>query len=334
MREIALCKTEVYTASCRERFFTHCSGLRRDLHFRRIPLSENTMPPAPRALSLFLPATLAFGFSMLAHGQTTISSDDFTDGTFQLSSGLKSAWFKSVVTPSTETLSVVADTGSPGLNTGNALDWTTNTDFTALVGVFDTDTTGGFDALSLAVGDKATLSFRFRQTTTLGAAGFLRFGLLNNNGTQVVDVATASNANDDIGYGFALAIGGTSSNFLEDTSTTPPLGGSGISTFGTATFGIANDLASHSAVFTIERLSASIKLTAQIDGGTVFTGTDSTPTATIFHEIAFDSANGNPDIRIDDVVVQVVPEPSSLWLAGSGVLLGLGLRRRVKTAAC
>ncbi len=278
-------------------------------------------------------ALCAFGAAPLFATPVNVVTDNFTDGTFQDSTGPKAAWFKTV-TPS-DTLGVADD--SAGLGSGNALNYVTGTAFSSIIGVFDTDPANGFDAVTLAAtGDKITLSFKFRVTTagiaTANQDLSVRYGLLGNNGTQVTSAADAIGTigNDEIGYGVRLAIGAnTASDIFKDSATAPALGGTGLSSLGTITGQIA-DNNPHTAVMTLTKTAAGVDITSQLDGGTIFTKSDTTGLVTTFHEVAFLSGNGTPDYRIDDVVVTVdaVPEPAALGLIGCAASCFLSRRRR------
>lgn len=208
---------------------------------------------------------------------------------------------------------------------------------------------GSFTPTTIAVGETMRLSFdvRFTGTPSNNGAGF-RFGLYNSNGGTI---GTGSSGND---FGYVIRSGsGTSSGgsvAKEVGGSTGPFGGLDILTLGRYTPAPPLGTTSKNYVMELTRLSATeIGIGFKIDGVTYsdsvtegFTTDNGSRTRLpsvpmgdepasggaayfTFDEVLIGTGNNATTYRVDNVKLEVVPEPASLAAIG---LLGLALGRR------
>lgn len=222
--------------------------------------------------------------------------------------------------------SVFTTDDSSGIGTGNALQHNPG-------GVTFRKLIRTFSAFTLAnEGDSMALSFDLRYPSgspTANSQGF-RFGLYNSNGT--LPNADGQNlTGNDFGYYSALGTGGTAGRFIFETEANGFLGGgtqNQLAAGGTTTL---NDALSHQVGLTLERVATGLAIDLSLDGSSILSFTDTTPTTFTFDQlgIGLGSVSSTDDnYRIDNVLLTAIPEPSSLVLVGLSVLGFLAFFRR------
>lgn len=306
-----------------------------------MPYFEKRLPLAAAGVVL-----AGAGFALLPSASSAVT---VVNETFDAGSPTPLTFFRAdLQTTTNPSLTVVSDTGAGGLGSGNALDVNTGSAFEPVVAPFTSRT--------LAVGEKIVLSFDFRFTTNHEGSGF-SFGFLNSNGTAAANTA-AVNSNpttNDFGYyaqlGTPVAGGAGLSRLLREDATpgaeilhfndSVPSGSvdpksQQLTTVATGVRG-ANTNENRVTEFSIERLDATtarivLSFTgADVSGPSSFSVTDTVPNASYFtfNELAFSNgAIANTDYRLDNITVDVVPEPGALGLVASGGLAALRRRRR------
>lgn len=287
---------------------------------------------------LFVIATLASASAI------TSTSDTFTDGLKvggSDNSGI--AWYDR----SANSDLTVDSTSAPNL-TGNALNFNLGTGSVAGNTVNNRGFVGAFSTTFTPtnIGDSLTLSFdfQFRATPTAvlpsstftsapqNASEGLTFGFFNSNGSPAT-ADSSTESDNDFGIRGSFGSGATLSAalFRETNSAAGGLGtqtsSDSASFASTTTASAVNDFAKHNAQLTIT-LSSLGNYTVQmaLDGNTIATGTTAVGTYTSFNELAFSQGGGNA-LSIDNVVVTVVPEPTSAALGALGLLALLRRRR-------
>ena len=209
---------------------------------------------------------------------------------------------------------VVADTGSPGIGTGNALrtDQAGTGTFRGMIGTMGS-------SASLLIGETLTLTLdgRYYESPANNSGG-LRFGFINSSSLDnnfYVQAGTGGNT------GMVMYRDGIGDN--------SPGGGTGITALTSTASGptyasLATD--PFSAFFSITRTAASeYSIVASINGSTRTTtsaiGWDS------YNAIFIRNGSISSDFLVDNVSVSLIPEPSAALLGAVG-LLGLLRRRR------
>ena len=242
-------------------------------------------------------------------GAVLIVDDPFTDGgTGNGADALDIAWASNGGTGS---FGIVDD--SAGIGTGNALDRASTGTFVGIRGTFGTPVSIN------SAGDFISLQFDFRFTDVVGnnSSGF-RFAL-----------GTTTSA-----YAFAIASGSSAAGnlFFNPNGSTGGAGQVGLADQNTTTYAV-NDQLAHSAILTITRTATGIDVEASIDGvgsrigsyadsGTGFFDT--------FERIYVGSGNLVLPYRVDNVQVNVVPEPGPIGLLALGACWLIRLRRRAR----
>lgn len=302
---------------------------------------KNTTPNIFSTIAILAVSSATFSQAAI------IVSDPFTDGAKSNGADpLDTQWYYT----GAGTAAVTATSGGSGVGAaangvlaGNpSLAYNPDGGFRGLYGNFTSTTLGpvGSETSGLLL----TFDFRLRSTTS-NTTGF-RFGLINQLGTNIIDDGTApagtGNTLDDSGFLNTVAIGGPTANLVQRTDLTTgsgPFGANGPEIgSSTQSFSLSSTVA-RSASFLVQRdgtgtltLSTTIYGEAGLTGavlGTVTTTGYTPPDSTYF---TFDTigvglgSNGN-NYSIDNVVLQSVPEPSSLTLLGLGALALLRRRR-------
>ena len=233
-------------------------------------------------------------------GAPTTAGDDAADP-------LDVSW-----TGSNGTTSVASDVGTPGLGSGNAL----------AVSFFSTggSTFAPFSRAALInVGDFIQLSFDFRFTTmpAASATGF-RFALESTSPRGA--------------YDFTVGTGGTLGGSLLYRNSSFFAGGTPFTTAGVPMS--ISDTAEHNATLRVTRATAGLLLQASVDGNP-FSATDPAFNVLGFDRLQIGEGNIQHSLRIDNVVIEYVPEPSAGLLAftAAGVLLARRPKRAATAAA-
>jgi hypothetical protein len=286
-----------------------------------------TMKPSIILFRLALVSSLGLSAS---HATTIIHVDDpFTDGGATNGADAKDiTWYLNNTASATTT--VANDTV---INTGNALRLNATSSFRRFIGVFGA-------TITILQGETLQLSFDYRFHEAAAAGNNFRFGLFNNAGT----VASGNGApvdSDNFGYASVtdpVTDSTTGTRVAYETAGDSVLGGS---TPGAMVFIGSNGTSVNSgttskgsALFTITRnLDDSIFLSSSINGQPAAFATLANPPSGSeflnysFHEVSIGVASTAADFSIDNVLVQVVPEPSAALLGGLGALM-LFRRRR------
>ncbi|MET0262614.1 MAG: hypothetical protein ABW223_06935 [Rariglobus sp.] len=240
-----------------------------------------------------------------AHAATTLVDDQFNDG--GLTNGadpLDAAW--SSQANSTPTLGAFNSTG----NTSNALIIDSTATFSGNQGQFT-------NATPLAIGESITLSFDFRITNAAGNndAG-LRFGLSSSANTYAFTFGTGTTSGGNIVQFGANTVGGSNVIYT-------PSG---------ASFAI-NNTASHTFSLTITRTGGtSLSFLGSVDANTVSAVTSNSISNFTFNNIILGQGNTTNDFNIDNVLVSVIPEPSTYATLAGLVALGLVAFKRSRTS--
>ena len=183
-----------------------------------------------------------------------------------------------------------------------------------------------FNTVSLNPGDSLSLSFDFSLQSVVDQSGYFRFGLAYDdpsNGTPFAgDGATNGGTvgDDDYSYFVGMSSGAnTGLAIREDNGTSNGFmaGGDIVSDKGSGSYTL-NDTDTHSVVFTIARSATEARrdFTVEIDGVEVATGYDDWNLKVDFNEVGFVSAHRDLDFTLDNVQVEVVPEPATMGLVG------------------
>jgi len=304
--------------------------------------------PAPMKTFRVSAASAALLFAAASHSSAfTTYTDPFTDGDKVAgadNSGIR--WYDRS-TNSTLTINDTAATGLTGnalnLNLGNSSNSTpgTNVANRGFIGVL------GTTFIPTAIGDSIRLSFDFQlrptgtnvagttfTTAPVNAAEGITFGFYNSNGTPVTDDNQTASDNDSgirgsFGTGTTLAadLAREANSAAGGLGTTTATDSASFVASGTSTPSAINDFNKHSAqlVLTLTALGE-YTVSMMLDGNTIATATTPQNTYTRFDEIVF-SQGGSNNFSIDNVVVNIIPEPSALLLGGMGALALLRRRR-------
>jgi hypothetical protein len=190
------------------------------------------------------------------------------------------------------------------------------------------------EAISLTeIGSSLRLSFDFRLTTINDSFDGFQFGFGDSNGTAATGDNQSATDNDHSYFG-SIATGAatpTSEIFKQPASANTRFGNSprtnGFSTLGADNDVAINDLDKHSAEFWITRTSAStLELRLLVDGSILARREETEVISTTFDEVFFKRNINGSAVAIDNVTIDVVPEPASALLLSLGATL-LGFRR-------
>lgn len=264
-------------------------------------------------------------------GAVVIVNDDFEDGladdagnAFDLSWG-----------PASNATTLSVDNAATAPGTGNYLQVNNTSNFGAFRGTLPNN-----PRLSISIGETLNLSFSlFYNTAPASTGNGLRFGLLNSadNGIGVVagtGTNTAIELKGDFDATDPTVFGGSNAFNLSNHS------GAGDSrTNGTMSSGLTDGVI-YSVLYTITRTTAdTLTASSSINGGTAtVTDFNNTPDTdgTQGNDYITDFTNGAiyirsgsqaANYRIDNVFLEVVPEPSTALLGAIGCLALLRRRR-------
>jgi hypothetical protein len=266
----------------------------------------------------------------VSHATTILYVDDsFTDGGATNGADANDiAWY---VNNSTGAFSSVGD--DTVIGTGNALKMNATQTFRKFIGVFGA-------TITILQGETLQLSFDYRFHETANLSNGLRFGLFNNGGTSASG-DNLPNDNDNLGYGSVTNPGASSTTGTRvayEAAGDAVLGGvapGNLVVFGPSGVSVDSGTATKGSVlFTITRnLDDSMFISSSINGQTAASGTVASPATSpeflnySFREVAIGVGGTAADFSFDNVLIQVVPEPSAALLGGLGALLLLRRRR-------
>jgi|GEM_PF-6881786 len=238
--------------------------------------------------------------------------DDFsgkTPGTNRFDdAGLMGAW---PTTGAPGTTGIIDDSGPGGIGSTGAL-YVDTSGFGGVAGVFDIVGPSYDQVDMLLPGDAMELRFLFRVPSIASGTNNLRFGILNNGGTQNTADNQGTTATDTIGFGaridVAPAAGSGSIAFLYDENVTGGgnmLGGTGLGIFGGAGGQpFIADTNAHEAVFRMTRTATGYSFKMEIDGGATFSAsTNNFLPVTAFHQFGIISASAANDVILDNVEI-------------------------------
>lgn len=191
-----------------------------------------------------------------------------------------------------------------------------------------------FSDTTLNTGETLKLSFDFRLLTATTQTGELRFGLAYDGGTAFTQDGTANGSSagdDDYSYFVGLSSGantdlairednGTSSGFLA--------GGDVVANKASGSFTL-NDTLKHTLVMEVTKTSDTlVDLSVTLDGTTTLTGQDTSNLKTLFNEVGLVSTNRDLDFMVDNLQVEVIPEPATLGIVTAAGIGIIAIRRR------
>lgn len=281
-------------------------------------------------LNLVLPCVLIFN----SHAQTTLISEDFTDGQTSSSSAMDATWYRASYQSSTPTDAVPTGTLSiesdAVLNQGNALIYrpSTGAGWGGVIGKLSTP-------VSLtSVGDSFTFKLNYRHFGVLDSTnGSFRIGLYNSNKTSMSSESNRSARSDDFGYNWVTnpTISGNQSAVYKESGGSQDLNfgtdGGGLTTGGVSSTSpsISQDNStSYEFIWTMTRTGLSaIDHTITLNGNAVQIdpiSAELNPYFTFDEIVIFDrlrgsSATTSEGFAIDSVsVTSSIPEPSTYCL--------------------
>lgn len=285
------------------------------------------------AIILFRLALISSLTLSASHAASVIYvNDPFTDGGASNGADAQDiAWY---VNNSTNASSSVEN--DTVINTGNALKMTTATTtatFRKFIGVIGS-------TISILQGETLQLSFEYRYHAAANLGNGLRFGLFNT-GTNSASGDNLPSDNDNFGYAGVTNPGldsATGTRVAYEAAFDAVLGGTApgaLVSFGPSGASVNSGTTSKGSVlFSITRnLDDSIFLSTSINGQAAASGTLVSPASGSeflnyeFNEVAIGNGGTSANFSIDNVLIQVIPEPSAALLGGLGALLLMRRRR-------
>jgi hypothetical protein len=248
--------------------------------------------------------SVILGFSNLGGiAQTTVISDDFTDGQ---AAGGSDANGGNWLAASSSTVSVLDD--AEGLASGNAMEMVSSGNFSRLTVEFPAKV-----SLS-ATGDQLTVSMRVRMTrASVDNDGGFRIGLHDHNGSPVTAANEASGwstlTDAWSGYYFRAGVGTAEGmRIYQDTADRGDnaLGGSGDITVGSGTNWALTTTRNRAIKIEVERLANGQHNLRYTVDGVIFQETSTAIVGgaqTGFTNFTIGSGSTELDLRIDDVIV-------------------------------
>jgi len=170
------------------------------------------------------------------------------------------------------------------------------------------------------VGDSIEVNFDLRYPSgspTANSQGF-RFGFYNSNGTLPTADGQDLTGND-FGYYSALGTGGTAGRFIFETEANGFLGGGTQNQLIAAGTTTINDASVREVGFSLERVSTGLSIDLSLNGSSILSFIDTTPTTYTFDQIGIGLGGvsaTDDNYRIDNLQLTTIPEPSSLMLLG------------------
>ncbi|NJK92040.1 MAG: PEP-CTERM sorting domain-containing protein [Blastochloris sp.] len=275
-----------------------------------------------------IPAFLLFGLLVWQplHSQVLVN-DNFNDGN-RTNGGVGQLDWYAVKAATTITMQSDNTTGpDEGVNDGTLQITPT--------GMFIGMLVGNFGSTTLSVGQSFVLSLDFRYITAPSTGSVFRFGLYNSNGS-VTSADNNTSSGNDFGYRVQVASNAPPS-FVDESGAAPDVTSGSDSTAitgGTLSNMPALGTSSHRAVLTLTRADVNtMTFGLSLNGSNLVSSgayTDTSGAFFTFDEIAFGAGNSTNTYRIDNVNLEVIPEPSTYALLGLG-LGALWILRRKKT---
>lgn len=209
------------------------------------------------------------------------------------------------------------------------------------INIYSYFTDGAGNAYTIQDGQTLTLSFKTAFSALANSTDGIRLGLFNSYDSRVTsDGSTWTysqvenwdgyslwfNAGASGNYNIKDRIGANTALFSSSSSVNETLGGNGSTDVNLT----ADTMATLSFILT--RNGNELSITGNVNGATISrtdTSVDSFSFDTIALQLGSSALASGETMLLDDVTVQVVPEPATLSLLGSG-LLGILLSRRIR----
>lgn len=272
----------------------------------------------------------------------TVVNETFTDGDRALGSDSQDvAWYK--VNEGTAGNMAITIANDAVLGGGKSLQMVpTGATRKALVANFA-------DTSISNVGNSISLSFDFRFTSIVNSQRNFRFGLLNSSSTvvnndQLAGDASGQVAGNDVGYFGAFSVGtSVGARTVKDKATNAYLLGSPttpsdmVTVLDATTFAGITNLSKHTAQLiltrdfdTVDHLNIDLYLDGTLITAGGVSGDDRSLASgtTTFNEICISSYANDIGFAIDNVAVNVIPEPATMAILGLGGLF-ISRRRRL-----
>ena len=256
--------------------------------------------PLPFSLK-YLAALLLAGTLLLAQAEAAfiLVDDQFNDGgAGNGADALDAAW----------TFFANGGGGSATIAAFDTTGNTTNSLRSSPASFAFTQTAGAFTTQALADGETLSLTLDFRMLSV--ASSGLRIGLSSSTNAFAMVFGTGSTPAGGIAQYAPSALSGSSAT---------------LTTGGTA-FAI-NDTLAHTFSLSLKRTGSTLSITSLVDGGNLFTGTQTGVANFTFNQVLLGQGSRVTNFNIDNVVVQIVPEPGT-WSLLAMAALGLVSRRK------